>query len=166
MTLIASGVQILPDRWFFTEAFGWDNSKKTLLNLIKKNRKSGVILLSGDVHFAQFYTTQCSSLSGGYAIPELTSSGLTHHVNSFFKIADRVLDLVTPTFWTSRDIYMGFNFGYIEVKKDTQGEVNVKIQVRDIGGGVRLEKEFEVGKGLRYREQGNKHSKMCYTVHA
>ena len=51
ITIISSGVQILPDRWFFTECFEWP-SKKMIFNLIKKHEKSGVILLSGDVHFA------------------------------------------------------------------------------------------------------------------
>ena len=51
VTLIGSGVQIIPDRWFFTEAFHWP-SKKVLFEMVRKHRKSGVLLLSGDVHFA------------------------------------------------------------------------------------------------------------------
>ena len=58
ITLIGSGVQILPDRWFFPEKFEWP-SKKQLIDVIKRNEKSGVILLSGDVHFAQFYHMNC-----------------------------------------------------------------------------------------------------------
>lgn len=98
--------------------------------MIAKHKKSGVILLSGDVHFAQFYSTYCESLTG-YEVPELTSSGLTHHVNSFFKIADRVLNMVTPRFWNTSEILMDFNFGLIEITK--QGaDVEVKMQVKDL----------------------------------
>ena len=97
VTLIASGVQIIPDRWFFTEAFNWE-SKSLLFDLIKSHKKSGVILLTGDVHFSQFYHTNCKSMVG-YDIPEVTTSGLTHHANSFIGIADRYMDLVTPKFW-------------------------------------------------------------------
>ena len=89
-----------------------------------------MILLSGDVHFAQFYSTHCESLTG-YEVPELTSSGLTHHVNSFFKIADRVLNMVTPRFWNTSEILMDFNFGMIEVTKKG-ADVEVKMQVKDL----------------------------------
>jgi hypothetical protein len=36
VTLIGSGVQILPDRWFFSECFEWP-SKKSLLEVINKH---------------------------------------------------------------------------------------------------------------------------------
>ena len=51
ITIIVAGIQILPDRWFLTEAFNWKN-KKVIIDLIKKYEKSGVVLLSGDVHFS------------------------------------------------------------------------------------------------------------------
>ena len=102
ITLIASGVQILPDRYFPTEHFEWE-TKKSLLDLIRKYEKSGVVLLSGDVHFAQFYHTNCQSLTG-YNLPELTTSGLTHHVNGFIPRADKALNIATNTFWNVRHL--------------------------------------------------------------
>lgn len=57
------GVQALVDRFFITEAMNWP-SKKKLFDLINKYEKSGVFLLSGDVHFAQFYHMNCKSLTG------------------------------------------------------------------------------------------------------
>ena len=54
--------------------------------------------MTGDVHFAQFYHTNCASATG-YNLQELTSSGMTHHVNSFFKIGHYLLNYVTPRFW-------------------------------------------------------------------
>lgn len=42
---------MLAQRNFVLEEFKWRN-KRVILELIRKHRRSGVILLSGDVHFA------------------------------------------------------------------------------------------------------------------
>ena len=77
VTLICSGIQVLPERKYFTlEEFQWKN-KQRLFSHIKSIKKPGVIFLSGDVHFAQTYQTRCSSLTG-YNLLEVTSSGMTH----------------------------------------------------------------------------------------
>jgi hypothetical protein len=52
-------------------------------------------------------------------------------VNSFFKIADRVLNMVTPRFWNTSEILMDFNFGLIEVTKKG-ADVEVRMQVKDL----------------------------------
>ncbi len=85
-----------------------------MFDLINKHEKSGVILLSGDVHFAQFYDTKCKSLTG-YNVPELTTSGMSHHVDSFLKFGHKWLPMVTPKFWASSDIIVDYNFGLIKV---------------------------------------------------
>ena len=51
LTLIGTGVQILAHRLFGMESFKFENKKK-LLDIIKKNKKSNVILMSGDVHYS------------------------------------------------------------------------------------------------------------------
>jgi phosphodiesterase/alkaline phosphatase D-like protein len=51
ITIIGSGVQIIPDRWSPIECLSWQN-KKHLISLIRKYEKSGVIFISGDVHFS------------------------------------------------------------------------------------------------------------------
>ena len=55
LTIIVSGIQIMPDRVFIIECFNWKNKKKLLIDLIRNDpeiRKDGYIFLSGDVHFA------------------------------------------------------------------------------------------------------------------
>jgi hypothetical protein len=42
---------MIPQRNFVLEEFKWKN-KEALFSLLRKHRKSGVVLLSGDVHFA------------------------------------------------------------------------------------------------------------------
>ncbi len=121
----------MPDRWFTTEAWKWKN-KEPLFEFIRKHKKSGVVLLSGDVHFAQFYHTNCKSLTG-YDLTDLTTSGLTHHVNSFLKIwkyglGQHFLNYVTPRFWNvsftnrihllqSSENFVDFNFGLASINK-------------------------------------------------
>ena len=57
-TFICSGFTILSFNRIIPE--GWyDESRKRLFNLIGKTKKSGVILLSGDLHFAEVCKTFC-----------------------------------------------------------------------------------------------------------
>lgn len=76
--MIGAGVQIIPDRTFVgIESFSWIN-KARLFELFKKNKAGQLILLSGDVHYAQIYDNKCRSLTGQRKIIEVTSSGLSH----------------------------------------------------------------------------------------
>jgi len=59
-------------------------AKVQILDLIRKYEKSGVILLTGDVHYAQLYHTGCTSYIG-YDLPELCSSGMTHVLSVMIK---------------------------------------------------------------------------------
>lgn len=47
-----------------------------LITIVKRNKKSGVMILSGDVHHAQFLSSNCDIF--GYPLLELSTSGLTH----------------------------------------------------------------------------------------
>jgi alkaline phosphatase D len=57
-TFIVSGIQILPFNRFLTESW-YSKDREKLFNLIGKLSKSGVVLISGDVHFGQMYKTFC-----------------------------------------------------------------------------------------------------------
>ena len=102
VTIIAAGVQILPQRFLFDEKFRWE-SKYKLLQVLNKHRMSGVVFLSGDVHFANAYHMNCKSLTG-YDIHEVTSSGMTHNNNQIFGYADILIDGFTNKFWQVRAI--------------------------------------------------------------
>jgi hypothetical protein len=108
-----------------------------------------VILLSGDVHFAQFYDTNCKSVAGGYLIPELTSSGLTHHANTFMKVADKVADRCTPHFWNSSELVMDLNFGITKIHR-VADDIQVELEVRDYDNKLRLHKTFLVNRDLKF----------------
>lgn len=52
MTLIGSGVHVIPERYLsYVEDVG-QPAKKKILDLIERYEKSGVLIMSGDVHWA------------------------------------------------------------------------------------------------------------------
>ena len=70
-------MHIIPERYMsYVEDIG-QPAKQKILDLIHKYQKSGVIILSGDVHWAQMFHTKCTSYTG-YNLPEICSSGMTH----------------------------------------------------------------------------------------
>jgi hypothetical protein len=71
---------------------------------VRKYEKSGVIFMSGDVHWAQLYHMGCSSYTS-YDIPEVCSSGLTHVLNeNTYKGIDILMDGHTPLIYKESEI--------------------------------------------------------------
>lgn len=98
VTMIMSGVQILPERPFsYIEELGQPN-KDRIISLIQKYKKSGVLLFSGDVHYGQLYSSKCESLTG-YKLLEVCSSGLTHVLNDPYKPILNLVEAHTPEFY-------------------------------------------------------------------
>lgn len=71
--------------------------------MLSKYQKQNVVLMSGDVHFAQFYDTGCKSLTGMNSLPELTSSGLTHSQADYIPFAYSNMENLTPNFWKTSE---------------------------------------------------------------
>jgi hypothetical protein len=76
--------------------------RKKLFDLIGNTGEKGIILLSGNVHFAEL----SKSYAGDYPLFELTSSGMTH-VNQAYAKAANGHRIAGP--------YTGHNFGLIEI---------------------------------------------------
>jgi len=103
VTLIMSGVQVLPDRYgSFVEEVGIE-TKTRIMRMVQKLEKSGVVFLSGDVHYAQFFTSKCASVSG-YVMPELCSSGMTHILTDFYFNIESTVNLHTPLYFKVRNL--------------------------------------------------------------
>ncbi|KAF0694929.1 Aste57867_14208 [Aphanomyces stellatus] len=121
--VIAVGIQVLPgDRWYnIGENWGrFPGARTRLLDLVQTSHASGVILLSGDIHFAEINQVQC----GDYKLTEISSSGMTHAwkvmnmrltgvVESAFTLANMILP------WHYRvhpeQYYANFNFGNFDI---------------------------------------------------
>ncbi len=117
LTILASGIQLLPNRPLtpLEEAFSSDN-KSLLYDILNKHSPRAYLLLSGDVHFAQLY--RAPTCSGHNYVYELTSSGMTHTAWSQFNCPTPLLSLVTPDFYAASPIVNDLNFGLIKVSGD------------------------------------------------
>ena len=52
LTIIAQGVHVLPDRYIALAEYWARENKERVFSIIRRLRKSGVIFLSGDVHYS------------------------------------------------------------------------------------------------------------------
>jgi alkaline phosphatase D len=104
LTVIASGYQILPEEHKNEKWANFPRARKRLFALLKKVGTPGVVLVSGDRHFAELSRVDDSGI--GYPLFELTSSGLTH---SWANAGDE------PNRHRVGDRYLRINFGVVRV---------------------------------------------------
>ena len=105
LRLFASSVQVLAD---FTGWEGWANfahDRERLFDLIRRKRADGVLLISGDIHYAEMSKLD---VNVPYTLWDLTSSGLTEEWRVPTPNANRVSEVVADA-----------NFGFIDI--DWQG---------------------------------------------
>jgi hypothetical protein len=137
VTFIGAGLQILArgDPWITESWTKMPQSQARLLALIAATRTPAVILLSGDMHFAELNAVTCSPV--GYPIYDFTSSGMTHSWEGPVRSSVVHASLMGST--RVRDcIYYGFNFGELEIdwQVNEDGTLNLDrttIAMRAIG---------------------------------
>lgn len=123
--LIASGIQILPMDHRFEKWSDYPKERNRLLNLIKKHKPRGVMLLSGDRHIAEISQIPGKSLGLEQKfLTELTSSGLTHSYTNFKKEVNR---------YRNGKVFFQRNLGVIEFDWEKE-PATAKLQIRDING--------------------------------
>jgi alkaline phosphatase D len=105
---IASSTQIIPDEKGMDEWGNYPHERQRLLDLIGTTGANGVILLSGNVHFAEVSAVD----TGAYRLIEFTSSGLTH-VDERYARAMNSYRVSGP--------YALINFGLVEIDWKTRG---------------------------------------------
>ncbi len=103
LNVVTSGYQVLPLDHGSEKWGNFPTARARLLELLAKTRTPGVVLLSGDRHFAEL-----SCMTGGplgYPLYELTSSGLTHA----YENADE------PNRYRVGALYPHTNFGVVRI---------------------------------------------------
>jgi len=149
-TLIASGSQILPDDRIFPEHW-FDKSRQRLIGLIRKYKVSGVILLSGDVHYAEIMKHPCPQRVG-YNLYEFTSSGLTHYISEYIPFGGQLFNELFPhTYNSPKDRFMEKNFGMLKFSLEGE-EPKVLLEVRNDHGKKVMEKEI-LYRELEFKEE-------------
>jgi alkaline phosphatase D len=131
--LIGTSIQLLP------EARGqeaWGNlprEREKLIRVVKETKAGGIVLLSGDRHWAEL---SCCREQVPYPLYEITSS-------SFNQIHPRG----TPTenrFRADERTYHRENYGVVRI--DWSRDIpTVTLEVKDIEGAIRIEKKIVIG---------------------
>ena len=121
--IIGSSVQFAADG---TGWEGWANfprDRRRLGELIVKTRAEGVVVVSGDMHYADLSRRP---VEGGYPLWDLTSSGLTE-----------VWDVPTPNRARVSPVLAEVNFGVLDLQLgDTAPRIDMSI--RDVKGDIRI----------------------------
>jgi alkaline phosphatase D len=135
VTLIGSGIQVIPNEHPFEKWADFPKSRQRFLDLLSQSRARNVILLSGDRHLGEI-----SSLNDPrFALYEITSSGMTHHAkdnlfHSFTKEKNR--------FRVGQN-FVDLNYGLIEFDWDATPPT-VTLQIRDRNNVARVERKTDL----------------------
>jgi alkaline phosphatase D len=127
LRLVASSVQVLAD---FPGWEGWalfPRDQQRLIDLIRHKRASGVVFLSGDMHYSELSTLD---VNVPYRLWDLTSSGLTEVWPAATPNANRVSEVIREP-----------NFGLVEIDWGT-APVMVTLSILDQAGTRRIEKRL------------------------
>jgi alkaline phosphatase D len=114
--LIASSIQVIPDKKGMDEWGNFPREREKLFELIVGAGARGIILLSGNVHFAEL----SKSYVKDYPLFELTSSGMTH-VNEAYAKAVNEHRIAGP--------FVDHNVGLVEIdwKKEPSPLITLKV---------------------------------------
>jgi alkaline phosphatase D len=127
LRLVASSVQVLAD---FPGWEGWalfPRDQQRLIDLIRQKRASGVVFLSGDMHYSELSTLD---VNVPYRLWDLTSSGLTEVWPAATPNANRVSEVIREP-----------NFGLVEIDWGAT-PVMVTLSILDQAGTRRIEKRL------------------------
>jgi len=116
--LIVSSIQVIPDQKGMDEWGNFPHERKRLFDLIERSGAEGVILLSGNVHFAELSKTG----NIGYPLYELTSSGMTHITEAYAKATNKYR-IAGP----STDL----NFGLVQI--DWKADPSTTVTLKTVG---------------------------------
>lgn len=141
MTAVTSGIQVLSDEkptehWGLTRG-----SRERLLSTLSVAGAERLVLLSGDVHYADMHVFS-EPASASPMLVELTSSGLTHSLADV--MSEELFDWLN---FSPRRVgrYLGRTFGSISIDdSDGQLRASVRIHAVETGAAV-LEHAFTVG---------------------
>ncbi len=131
--IICSSIQIIPTQHGGEKWFNFPPERTRLLNLIRSTGATGVVMVSGDRHFAELSTT---NEYGGYPLYELTASALNNSSASYR------LGETNPN--RLAGMFTGNNFGTIQIDW-TQSNPVIRLQIRDEFNEIVAQKRLRLG---------------------
>jgi alkaline phosphatase D len=129
LRLLVSSVQLVSVDHDFERWDEFPHERERLLALVRDTRASGVVVLSGDRHYAELSVLERSAV--GYPLYELTSSSLNRPLGQAF---EGNLHRVGPVVGTS-------NFGSVEVDWESG---MVTLRVWDVHGVPRIDHSLQL----------------------
>lgn len=127
--ILASGTQIVPDQKGMQEWGNFPHERKKLFELIRSTGAKGVLLLSGNVHFAELSRTD----EGPYPLYDFTSSGLTHVSTTYPKAANR---------YRVAGPFVERNFGLVELDWEAESTPIVHLSALGVDGTAGFHYQF------------------------
>jgi alkaline phosphatase D len=113
--LVCSSTQIVPDKKGMDEWGCFPHERQRLFDMIQAVKANGVILLTGNVHFAEISRIE----NKAYPLIEFTSSGLTH-INEAYAEAANEYRVAGPL--------AQLNFGLVEIDWTAQPSAEVMLR--------------------------------------
>jgi alkaline phosphatase D len=124
LTVIASSYQVLSEEHYHEKWGNFPRARARLFELLRSSGTPGVVLVSGDRHFAELSRFDDPGI--GYPLHELTSSGLTHaYSNADESNRHRVGNL-----------YPKLNFGVVRVDWGSREAI---LEARGSDGGLPIQ---------------------------
>ncbi len=124
--LVASSGQVVANEKGMDEWGNYPRERQRLFDLLAKTRAAGVVLLSGNAHFAEVSRTD----EGPYPLIDFTSSGLTH-VNEVYPHAPNRFRVAGP--------FVALNFGLVEIDWEASEGPVVKLAAIGVDGRIGFE---------------------------
>lgn len=131
--LIGSSIQVIADEQAYEKWGNFPREKQRLFDLIAGTKANGVVILSGDRHFAELSVIPPGKSPLAYPLYDLTSSSL----NSPSKrdVGDENTQRIGDA-WTRE------NFGLLTFS--WQPQPAIKMEIRDVGGRTMIEKTIHL----------------------
>ncbi len=131
IVLLGSSIQLLSHEHPYEHWGNYPKSQKRILQLLADAKPKLTIVLSGDRHLAEISQSDDSNLQ--YPLYEVTSSGLTHHVDFFYHL--RAIFSPEKNRYRVGELFYEKNFGVIDINLST-GPLGISLQVRDQGNNI------------------------------
>jgi alkaline phosphatase D len=131
LRILVSSIQVISDRHCFEKWANFPLERGRLFELIGETGASGLVLVSGDRHFAEI--SRLVDSAAGYPLYEVTASGLN--------TSRRPRGDEDNPYRVSGSAYGGENFGLIRVDWDAEAP-RVHLEVHGLDGGTVREVEL------------------------
>ena len=137
LRLVCSGAQVIPDEHGWETWGNFPRERTRFFRLIRDTKAGGVLLLSGDRHFAEMMRLSPSADGPAYPLYEVTSTSLNSPSNNITKAGTRFVNEINS--FRIGLAYFETNFGLIEIDWAAPDPL-IRLQVRDEKGGVVLQR--------------------------